>query len=295
MQRKIRKAFLTNKVPILSIGSAGDLTYDYKIIGDKTEDIKKILDDRNEINTILRKSKKPMIIIGESALSTKSGKFILENIKIFFLNIILLMRSGMLNILSKNASTVGAIDIEFFMKDDTFFKKLKNKEYNLLYLVGSDNLQFNKENEFVIYQGSHGDKMAQIADVILPSPAYTEQDGLFINLEGRLQKCVKASYPPGSAKEDWKIFNLISKKISDKFIFKNFNELRENSIKKIKENSGYDSLPKININSIKTEVSDFFNEAVEIDKLDYYFSNAIARSSKTMSDCKIARAKNSKN
>ena len=77
--------------------------------------------------------------------------------------------------------------------------------------------------------------MAQIADVILPSPAYTEQDGLFINLEGKIAKMYKASYPPGSAKEDWKIFNLISKKISDKFIFKNFNELRENTIKKIKD------------------------------------------------------------
>ena len=55
--------------------------------------------------------------------------------------------------------------------------------------------------------------MAQIADVILPSPAFTEQNGLFMNLEGRLQKSVKSSYPPGEAKEDWKIFNLIIKKI----------------------------------------------------------------------------------
>ena len=82
-----------------------------------------------------------MIIIGESALLLKSGKFILENIKNILLKYNFINEEwNALNILSKNASTVGAIDIEFFMKDDTFFKKLKNKEYNLLYLVGSDNL-----------------------------------------------------------------------------------------------------------------------------------------------------------
>ena len=136
--------------------------------------------------------------------------------------------------------------------------------------------------------------MAQIADVIFPSPAYTEQDGLFINLEGRLQKCLKASYPPGLSKEDWKIFNLINKKLKNYPIFKNFLELREDSIKKIKNHSDYDLLPKINTKLIKYENSEFFNENIEIDQLDYYFSNAIARSSKTMSDCKIARSNNSK-
>ena len=84
-----------------------------------------------------------------------------------------------------------------------------------------------KKNEYVIYQGSHGDRIAQIADIILPSPAFTEQNGLFINLEGRLQKSVKSTYPPGEAKEDWKIFNLIYKNLKNEDLFKNFNELRK--------------------------------------------------------------------
>ena len=73
----------------------------------------------------------------------------------------------------------------------------------MVYLLGQDNLKFKKQNEFVIYQGSHGDKGAEIADVILPGSAYTEQNGYFTNLEGKLQKAYKASYPPGEAKEDW--------------------------------------------------------------------------------------------
>ena len=295
LNARIRKTFLSKKIPIFSIGSPGDLTYDYKVVGSNTEDIKKIIEGENEIKSILLKSKKPIIIVGESALALKSGKFILENLKDFLLkNNFINEEWNALNILSKNASTVGAIDLNFFMQEDTFFQKLKNSEFNLLYFIGSDNLNFVKKNEFIIYQGSHGDKMAQMADIVLPSPAYTEQDGLFINLEGRLQKCLKASYPPGSSKEDWKIFNLINKRLKNNFIFKNFRELREDTLKKIKNHSDYGLLPKINTKLIKSEYAEFFSENVEIKQLDYYFSNAIARSSKTMSDCKIARNNNSK-
>ena len=101
-----------------------------------------------------------------------------------------------MNILIQNASTVGAIDLGFFHNKSNnfnFFNKLKNNEFKLLYLIGSDNLDFDKKNEFIIYQGSHGDRLAQIADIILPSPAFTEQNGLFINLEGRLQKSSKGN------------------------------------------------------------------------------------------------------
>ena len=180
------------------------------------------------------------------------------------------------------------------MKDESFLQKLHNNEFKLLYFVGSDNLNFNKKDEFIIYQGSHGDKIAQIADIILPSPAYTEQNGLYINLEGRLQKCVKASYPTGLSKEDWKIFNLINNRIKNHTLYKNFQELRTDTLTKIKNHSDYDKLPKTNTKILKIEDSKFYNENIDIDKTDYYFSNAIARSSKTMSDCKAARESNSK-
>ena len=95
-------------------------------------------------------------------------------------------------------------------------ENLKNHKYELIYLLGQDNLEFNKQNEFIIYQGSHGDKGAEIADLILPGAAYTEQNGYFTNLEGRLQKAYKASYPPGESKEDWLIINELSKIINKK-------------------------------------------------------------------------------
>ena len=82
-----------------------------------------------------------------------------------------------------------------------------------------------KKKEFVVYIGSHGDKGAEIADLIIPGAAFTEQDGYFTNIEGKLQMAFKASYPPGEAKEDWFIINEISKLIDNNSLFKDKNEL----------------------------------------------------------------------
>ena len=234
---RIRKTFVSKKIPILSFGNPGDLTYDYKVVGNTTGDIKKFINKENESSKIFLKSKKPIVIIGESVLELKSSKFIFESIKKFlFDNNFINDNWNALNILVQNASTVGAIDLGFFDENKSnnfdFFKKLNNHEFNLLYFVGSDNLDFTKKDEFIIYQGSHGDRLAQIADIILPSATFTEQNGYFINLEGRLQKAVKATYPPGNSKEDWKIFNLIFNQLKNEELFKSFNELRNDTLKK---------------------------------------------------------------
>ena len=294
LNARIRKAFVAKKIPIISFGDPGDLTYDYTNAGNSTEDIKKLLNKENETSKILLNSKKPIVIIGESALELESAKFILQGIKKFLKeNNFINDNWNAFNVLLQNASSVGAIDLGFFEKDNSFnfFNKLKNNEFKLLYFIGSDNLDFIKSNEFIIYQGSHGDRMAQIADVILPSPAYTEQNGLFINLEGRLQKSNKSTYPPGSSKEDWKIFNLILNNLKEDEKFKNFVELRTDTISKIKNHTDFDLLPKKTIQDLKFETGSFINEPIYVNEIDYYFSNSIARSSKTMSDCRAARSK----
>ena len=84
-----------------------------------------------------------------------------------------------------------------------------------MYLLGSDNLDIKKNNEFIIYQGSHGDRGAEIADIVLPSATFTEQNGLYENLKGRVQD-KKASYPIGEALEDWKNIQSNLKKLGQK-------------------------------------------------------------------------------
>ena len=296
LNARIRKTFVQKKIPIFSIGNPGDLTYEYEIIGDNTEDIKKIVNKEHNFSQKLLSAKKPIIIIGESALELKSGGYIFEEFKEFLRknNFINENWNG-LNILVQNASTVGLLDLKILQdkkeKSSSFFDDLKNRKFKLLYLLGSDNLEFQKNNEFIIYQGSHGDRGAEIADLILPSATYTEQNGLYENLEGRIQECKKASYPIGEALEDWKIFNRIIKKLDSKEKIGNFDELRKEVLEAVPNFSEINKLPKksvIKTNNIETS---FFNEKIFVRELDYYYTNSISRSSKTMSECRQIRQK----
>tara|TARA_Y100000996_G_scaffold413078_1_gene400534 strand:- start:3065 stop:5116 length:2052 start_codon:yes stop_codon:yes gene_type:complete len=290
---RIRKVFSQKGIQIYSVGDPGDLTYDYKIIGDKTDDIKNIILNKSEFSKKLLSAKKPLVIIGESALELKSGKFIFEELKNFLKKNKLISKEwNSLNILTQNASTTGLVDLKIFpnqKSDYSFFENLNDNRFKLLYLLGSDNLHFNKNNEFIIYQGSHGDRGAEIADVILPSAAFTEQNGLYENLEGRIQECKKAAYPIGEAREDWKIFNMILKKINNKDKIMKFDTLRKEAINSIKDFSSLNELPKYSGSNFDISNSEFFSEKIMIKELDYYFSNAISRSSKTMSECRQAR------
>ena len=297
---RIRKAFVKNKTPIYSIGKPGDLTYDYTLLGEEVGDIKNIFDEKSEINKKLKNAKKPIFIIGESVLELDNAKYILEKTKNFLIeNNFINETWNALNILVQNASTVGAIDLGFYNIDKNnnfiFFDKLKNKEFKLLYLVGSDNLEIKKSDEFIVYQGSHGDKNASIADVILPGAAYTEQNGLFENLEGRIQECRKASYPTNEALEDWKIFNLIYHNLNSSNLFSDFSIVRKLALQEIPNFTEIDLLPKRNKPVRANNALEAISEKINIKDIDYYFSNSITRASKTMSDCRNIFNDNKKN
>ena len=291
LNARIRKVFVQKNTPIFSIGDPGNLTYDYKIIGNTTDDLKKIFQNEGEFSKKLLTSKKPMIIIGESALELKSGKYIFEGCKnLLKENNFINKEWNAFNFLPQNASTVGLIDLKILPAEDeekkSFFEKLKKNQFKLLYLLGSDNLDFKKNHEFVVYQGSHGDRGAEIADLVLPSAAFTEQNGLYENLEGRIQECKKASYPIGDALEDWKILNLILKKLNKNEDLSKFDVLRREVLNLIPNFSNLNELPIFKEVEIKDTSPTFTSEEITVKELDYYYTNSISRSSKTMSECR---------
>ena len=291
LNARIRKVFVRKKVPIFSIGDPGDLTYDYKNIGNNTNDIKKIIDSEGECAQRLLSSKKPIIIIGESVLELKSSKYIIEGLKKLLKdNNFANKEWNALNFLPQNASTVGLIDLKVIPKkdeeDNSFFEKLTTNKFKLIYLLGSDNLEIKKNKEFIIYQGSHGDRGAEIADLVLPSAAFTEQSGLYENLEGRVQECKKASYPIGEALEDWRIFNLILKKLGKNENTLNFDLIRKEVLDLLPNFTKLNELPSFKEIQIDTTVSNFESEEITIRELDYYYTNYISRASKTMSECR---------
>ncbi len=282
LNARIRKSFLNNSTRILSLNDVGDLTYNYESLDGNSKTIFDIFEGNSEVSKRILDSKKPLIILGESFFKLQSAEILFNLIKEF------LKKNGKindkwnsLNKLTTDASTVGSLDLKILNDKEDIFHKLNSNYFEIIYLLGQDNLDFTKKNEFVIYQGSHGDKGADIADIILPGAAYTEQNGYYTNLEGRLQKAFKASYPPGESKEDWQIINELAELMNNRKLFNDKDELESsmfNFINLQQENKFIFDQKKLS--------KDFFKEEkLFVDYKDYYFSNVIARSSKTMLDC----------
>ena len=190
-----------------------------------------------------------------------------------------------INILSVDAATVGNLDLDIIDKNDKILDELHENKFEIIFLLGQDNLNFKKKDEFIIYQGSHGDRGAEIADIILPGAAYTEQSGHYTNLEGKLQKAYKASYPPGDAKEDWQIINDLAEVMNNRKLFNDKDELESSMFNYLKMNKDQQNIELED----KFNESDFADEFLKVDYKDYYFSNVIARSSKTMLECNNAK------
>ena len=286
LNSRIRKSCLNNNTKIISLNDQGDLTFPYENLNGDSETIKRITEDNHPVSELLINAKKPMIILGPSVLENQSGKYIFESLKKFLFNKNKISENwNPLNVISLDASRIGSLDLGIINSGDGYnnlLNDLNKNKFEIVFLFGQDNLTFDKKNEFVIYIGSHGDRGAELADIILPGSAYTEQDGYFTNIEGKLQKAYKASYPPGDAKEDWEIINDLSENISGKKLYRNKNELEKAMIGYLNIFYEQDKLKKI---ELKNNV-DFVKEKIETKKIDYYYSNVIARASRTMAKCR---------
>jgi len=283
---RIRKA-VKNGCKVFSIGDPGELHYNYKVIGNNISILDDLINGNISESKILKEAKNPAIIIGESVLKpevslsvTNSAKALLKNIN----------KLDGFNILHQSASSVGNLILGLQSNE---IEKIYSSE--VLYLLNADEIDPKKlKNKFVIYQGTHGGESSQIADVVLPGAAYSEKNGSFVNLEGRVQKSFKASYPPGFAKEDWEIFLEISNYKNINLGFDSFESLRELMLKEHSRLGNYDQLPETDLDTIKIDRHVKKDFKVDIDLIDYYQSNIIARASTTMSECKNSKTLNKK-
>ncbi|WP_440652521.1 NADH-quinone oxidoreductase subunit NuoG [Candidatus Pelagibacter sp. HIMB1542] len=285
LNARIRKSYLNNNTRIVSLNDCGDLTYPYESLDGQTKTIKEIIDDTHKLSKEIESAKKPMIIIGESLLRLENAQYLFNNLKDFLNKKNKFSEDwNPLNVLSCDAATVGNFDLGVLNNKTNLIEDLKSNKFEIVFLIGQDNLNFAKKNEFVIYQGSHGDKGAECADIILPGSAYTEQDGYYTNLEGKIQKAFKASYPPGDAKEDWQIINELAEFMNNRKLFNDKEELDSSMLNYLKLQSEKQTEQNNNNSNY-----DFNNENLKIEIKDYYFSNVVAKSSKTMIECNNAK------
>ena len=284
---RIRKA-IKSGCKVYSIGNPGELNYKYKIIGDNLSIVDDLINDKITESKIFKDSKNPAVIIGESVLNSQISKKLINSIKNLLKN---KGKLNGLNIMHQSASSVGSLFLGLQCEN---LNDLYNSD--VLYLLNADEIAFKKnKNQFVIYQGTHGGENSTLADVILPGAAYSEKDGSFANLEGRVQKSFKASYPPGLAKEDWSIFLEIAKKRNISIGYNSFEDLKKNMISEHNMLGIFDRIPEIDYSKVNVETCEKIDFKVKINEIDYYQTNIIARSSKTMMECKLSKLNDKKN
>ena len=149
--------------------------------------------------------------------------------------------------------------------------------------MGADEIEISEKTDcFVIYQGHHGDKGANIADLILPSPSFNEQNGLFINTEGRIQESIRATFPIGEAKEDWEIISLISKKMGLENIDNSFEDLRSSLFQSFPHLADIDMCLSGEKLPEKIERKDIKQHVFKNSLNNFWLSNSITRSSRLM-------------
>ena len=277
LNARIRKAWL-NGAEIKLVGEPSDLTYEYQHCGTGRKSLKDLI--KSEAKLI--GDQESIVILGQGAIKDEDGLSVLAT------TMELVEKSGSkFLILHTAASRVGALDIGAVANGDI---KAEIANAEVIYNLGADEIEL-PDSAFVIYQGSHGDRGAHRADIILPAAAYTEENGIFVNTEGRTQLSNRANFPPGEAKENWAIFRALSEELGKRLPFDNLNQLRTLLTEL---HPGLQQVDEVPINEWKPLK---IGKLIEKDFMnyvdDFYLTNPIARASTVMAELSAsAKARN---
>lgn len=277
---RIRKAWLDKRVKVTVIGEEVDLTYPYTHAGTTLHDLKKFADQ----NAGKVKAERPMMIVGMGVFQREDGSAAHDMLHEVAekLGVIKDGWNGF-NVLHNAASRMAALEMEF-----TPARSFNLEDMGLVYLLGVDNVETIEAinpHSFVIYQGHHGDLGAHRADLILPGAAYTEKDGIYMNMEGRSQRGYRSVFPPGEAREDWAIIRALSDYCEQTLHFNDLADVRAEMIAKYPRLGAFDQV-------IPAEWGSFGGAGHKISKdplknpiSNFYITNVITKSSETMRRC----------
>ena len=233
LNARIRRRYLAGKFPIGVIGEKRDLTYRHQHLGAGPEILAAIADGSHPFAAVLKAAERPMIILGMGALTRSDSAAILALASKITQDCGLIAEGwNGFNVLHAAAGRVGALDVGFLPQSGGLDKAgilraADSGDIDLVFLLGADELgDANFGDAFVVYQGHHGDKGAHRADVVLPGSAYTEKSGTWVNTEGRPQTGARAAFPPGEAREDWKILRAMSEVLGKRLPYDSLEALR---------------------------------------------------------------------
>jgi len=288
LNARIRKRQGMGPYPIGVIGEQGVLRYSYDYLGAGAETLSELASGQGAFFDILKKAKKPLILIGQGALIGKDGAKVLK------LAAKLASETGAVSdawngfaVLHTAASRVGGLDIGFVGKNGRTAADIV-RDCAVLFLLGADEIDLSAKKGFTVYIGSHGDNGAHAADVVLPASAYTEKSGLYVNTEGRVQMTNRAGFAPGEAKEDWAIIRALSDVLGHRLPFDTLPALRQMLVKDYPHLAAIDDIMPGHADDIVAlgkKASTIGARSFVSPVKDFYLTNPIARASAVMAEC----------
>ena len=288
LNTRIRKRYLKGGVKIGVIGENADLSYPASYLGAGVDSLNALLKEPLD-----ETAKNPIVIVGQGALNRTDGGAILA-----LAAKLAQKQKAALNILHTEAALPGALDLGFVPGEgglDTA-AMLQPGALDVLFLLGVDEVDVPASasgGPFVIYQGSHGDRGANRADVILPGAAYTEKSATYVNTEGRVQVTNRAVFPPGDAREDWAIVRALSEQLGKKLPFDSLAQLRVALYAAHPVFAAVDAPPVVdplNLDGLASLPGTAEKTPLKSAVTDFYLTNVIARASAVMAECSALAA-----
>ncbi|MBB2970514.1 NADH-quinone oxidoreductase subunit NuoG [Mesorhizobium sp. RMAD-H1] len=290
LNARIRKRQRQGHFPIGLIGEEADLRYDYAYLGAGTDTLRGLADGKGEFYSVLENAKRPLVLIGQGALTGENGMDALV------LAAKLATKVGAVGeewngfaVLHTAAARVGGLDIGFVPGEGGKTAAEMVGGLDVLFLLGADELDLSaKGNTFTVYIGTHGDAGAHAADVILPGAAYTEKSGTYLNTEGRVQMTSRAGFAPGEAKEDWAILRALSDVLGHKLPFDSLAALRALLYAEHPHLARIDAIEPAqadDIVALGAKKAGSGKGAFASVIKDFYLTNPIARASAIMAEC----------
>ena len=288
---RLRKRSIEGGFKVGVIGEMPDLTYPYQHLGLGPKTMSEIADGTHPFIDVLKEAERPMLILGQGAISRIDGDAILLLAReIADANGMVQKGWNGFNVLHNAAARVGGLDLGLVPGDGGLdvagiLNGAQNGENEIVYLLGADEIDVVKlASSFVIYQGHHGDAGAQAANVILPGAAYTEKNGTYVNTEGRVQRGQRAIHPPGEAREDWAIIRALSDVVGKTLPYDNLAQVRLRMVEVapvLESRDVVDSAPWAPFGSGGDVGSEPFVNPIT----NFYMTDPISRASKTMATC----------
>src|SRR5437764_1464418 len=223
LNARIRKRWRSGSLKVGVIGEKADLTYDYAYLGAGAESLAEFVDHAPA------KLERQIWLLGQGALAHPDGAAILSMAAKAAMSVGAI-KDGWngFSVLHTAAARVGALDIGFVpgAGGKSAVEMARAGALDVLFNLSTDEIDI-ADGAFVVYIGTHGDRGAHRADVILPGAAYTEKSGLYVNTEGRVQIASRAAFPPGEAREDWAIVRALSDVLGKKLPYDSLQALRQ--------------------------------------------------------------------